>query len=80
MQQESELVNSSIDSGQVKPVGENVPNLAAVSAVTKMESLNISSSTSVGCSKSEELPKDRFTRVKIYLTSSTMQLLHSKDM
>lgn len=38
---------------------------AAVSAVTKMESLNISSSTSVGCSKNEELPKDRFTGVKI---------------
>jgi hypothetical protein len=37
----------------------------AVSAVTKMESLNISSSTSAGCTKSEELPKDRFTRVKI---------------
>lgn len=53
---------------------------AAVSAVTKMKSLNISSSTSDGCSKSEELPKDRFTRVKIYVTSSTMQLLHSKDM
>ena len=42
-----------------------MPNIAAVSAVTKMESLNISSSTSVGCSKSEELPKDRFARVKI---------------
>jgi hypothetical protein len=40
-------------------------NDAAVSAVTKMESLNISISTSVGCSKSEELPKDRFARVKI---------------
>lgn len=54
---------------------------AAASAVTKMESLNISNSTSVGYSKSEELPKDRFTRVKrLYLTSSTMQLLFSKDM
>jgi hypothetical protein len=64
-------------------MGENTPNIAAVSqdrlsakevinqydvsvsAFTKMESLNISGSASVGCSKSEELPKDRFTRVKI---------------
>jgi len=52
----------------------------ADSAVTKMKSLNISNSTSAGCSKSEELPKDRFTRVNIYFTSSTMQLLYSKDM
>ena len=38
---------------------------AAVSVVPKMESLNISKSTSVGCSKSEKLPKDKFTRVMV---------------
>jgi hypothetical protein len=37
----------------------------AVCTITKMETLNISNSTSAGCSKSEELPTNRFTRVKI---------------
>lgn len=64
-------------------MGENTPNLAAlsqdslsaqeginmydaaVSAVTKMKSLNVSNSAIDGSSKSEELPKDRFTKVKI---------------
>jgi len=41
----------------------NMPDTA--STVIKMETLNISNSTSAGCSKSEELPKNRFTRVKI---------------
>jgi hypothetical protein len=40
---------------------------AVVSVVNKMESFSISDSTSVGCSKMEELPKDRFTEVKIIL-------------
>jgi len=52
---------------QNSPSAQEVLNMydAAVSTVTRMESLNISNSASVGCSKSEELPKDRFTRVKI---------------
>jgi hypothetical protein len=68
--------------GQDSLSGQEVMHMhdAAVSAVTKMKSLNISSSANVGSSKSEELPKERFTTVKIYLTSSTVQLLHRKDM
>lgn len=31
IQQESEVVSPSVDSGQVKPMGENMPNIAAVS-------------------------------------------------
>jgi hypothetical protein len=74
-------------------MGENMPNIAAVSqdrlcakgdavnavtpddsvvsAINKMGSLNMSDSNGAGCNKSDKLPKDRFTKVKIiqYLTS-----------
>jgi hypothetical protein len=42
----------------------NMPDTAVCTTI-KMETLNISNSTSAGCSKSEELPKNRFTKVKI---------------
>lgn len=41
-----------------------MPNAAAVSAVNEMRSLRMCDSTSVGCRKSTELPKDRFTRYR----------------
>jgi len=44
---------------------ESVSMPDTASTIIKIETLNISNSTSAGCSKSEELPKNRFTRVKI---------------
>jgi hypothetical protein len=40
------------------------PDVEVSSVVKKMETLNLRDSTTVGCNSCEELPKDRFTKVK----------------
>jgi hypothetical protein len=91
MQQESEVVSSSIGTEPVQktvePLAESTPKISVASkdivharaadavavktpdvevsrAVNKMGTPDLRDSTIIACSKCEELPKDRFTKVR----------------
>jgi hypothetical protein len=51
------------------------PDYKVSSAANRMETLNLRDSTTFGCYKCEELPKDRFTKVEDYGYPSTVQSL-----
>jgi len=67
------VISKDILSAKGDAVKVITPDAAAVSTVTKDRSLSTCDSTSIGCRKSVDLTKDRFTKVQITVTGGPVE-------